>query len=251
MTGLAASLLVMTMAAAAQTTAPPAFEVASVRVGEPGREMIEVVPGSVTMRHARLNAVIRWAYEVMDYQISGPAWLNDVWFDISAKAGAPVKEAELRVMMQALLAERFKLTLHRQTKEIPALILTVGKGGHKMTPVEAADVDDATSFKTGKMSLTGQGATLRQLITFLSREIRNPIIDQTGLTGRYNYALDINAYVTEEIMKSAGPNGGPPPDAPSIIAQAMQAQLGLRLDSKKAPVEMLIVDSIERAPTGN
>jgi uncharacterized protein (TIGR03435 family) len=250
MTGLAASLLAMTMAAAAQPTAPPAFDVASVRVGEPGRETIEAVPGSVTMRHVRLNAVIRWAYEVMDYQISGPAWLNDVWFDISAKAGAPVKDPELRVMMQTLLADRFKLTLHRQTKEIPALILTVGKSGHKLTPVETADVDDASSFKTGKMSLTGQGATVRQLIAFLSREIHNPIIDQTGLTGRYNYALDINAYVTEEIMKSAGP-GGVPPDAPSIIAQAMQAQLGLRLDSKKAPVEMLIVDSIERTPTGN
>jgi uncharacterized protein (TIGR03435 family) len=251
MTRIAAGFLAMTLAAAAQPANSPAFDVASIRVGQPGRETIEAVPGSITMRNVRLNAVIRWAYHVMDYQISGPAWLNDVWLDISAKAESPVKDADLRVMMQTLLADRFKLTLHRQIKEIPALILTVGKSGHKLTPVETADVDDASSFKTGKLSLTGQGATVHQLIEFLSREIRNPIIDQTGLAGRYNYALDINSYVTEEMMKSAGPNGGPPPDAPSIIAQAMQAQLGLRLDSKKAPVEMLIIDRVERAPTGN
>src|SRR4051794_24358105 len=124
MTGLAATFLAMTLAAAAQLAAPPpAFDVASVRVGEPGRETTEVVPGSVTMRHVRLNAVIGWAYQVMDYQISGPEWLNDVRFDISAKAGSPVKDAELRVMMQSLLVDRFKLTFHRQIKEIPALIL--------------------------------------------------------------------------------------------------------------------------------
>ena len=150
-------------------------------------------------------------------------------------------------MLQTLLADRFKLAFHGETKEIPALILTVGKNGHKL---KATETEGSPSFKTGKMNLTGQGATVGQLTEFLSHELRNPIIDQTGLTGRYNYALDINAYVTEEIMKTAGP-GGVPPDAPSIIAQAMQAQLGLRLDSKKAPVEMLIIDSIERAPTGN
>jgi uncharacterized protein (TIGR03435 family) len=248
MTGRIAVLLVMAMAAAAQPAATPAFDVASIREGQPGRETVETVPGSVTMRNARLTACIRWAYNVMEYQISGPAWLNDVWFDIAAKSDAPVKEAELRVMMQSLLADRFKLTLHRQTKEISALILTVAKGGHKLTPVES---NEAPNFKTGKLTLTGQGATISQLIQFLSREIRNPIVDQTGLNGRYDYTLDINSYVTEEILKSAGPNGGPPPDAPSIIAQAMQAQLGLRLDQKKAPVEMLIIDHIERAPTGN
>jgi uncharacterized protein (TIGR03435 family) len=248
MTGFVATFLVMAMVATAQPAAAPAFDVASIREGQPGRETVETAPGSVTMRNNRLTSCIRWAYNVMDYQISGPAWLNDVWFDIAAKAGAPVKEAELRVMMQALLADRFKLTLHRETKEISALILTVAKGGHKLTPVEN---DDAPSFKTGKMTLTGQGATISQLIQFLSREIRNPIVDQTGLIGRYNYTLDINSYVTEEVMKSVGPNGGPPPDAPGIIAQAMQAQLGLRLDQKKAPIEMLIIDHIERTPTGN
>ena len=76
-------------------------------------------------------------------------------------------------------------------------------------------------------------------------------MDQTGLSGRYNYILDINSYITDEIRRSSGPNGGPPPDAPSIIAQAMQAQLGLKLDPKKAPMEMLIIDHVEKSPTEN
>jgi len=245
------AVIVFTFASLAvfgQAAATPAFEVASIRVGEPGREAIEVVPGSLTMRHVRLTACIRWAYGVPEFQVSGPAWMNDVWFDISAKAGSPASEADLRLMLQTLLADRFKFASHRQVKEIPALILTVGKNGHKLQPV---DVEGSPSFKTGKLNLIGQGATLRQLTEFLAREIRNPIIDQTGLTGRFNYTLDINSYITDEIRKSQGPNGGPPPDAPSIIAQAMQAQLGLRLDAKKAPVEMIVVDHLEKTPTEN
>jgi len=124
--------------------------------------------------------------------------------------------------------------------------MTVSKGGHKMKAVEA---EGSPSFKTGKLNLTGTGATLSQLTDFLSREIRFPIIDQTGLTGRFDYFLDIGSYVTEEMRKEGG--NGPPPDAPTIVAQAMMAQLGLKLDSKKAPVEMLIVDTLEKTPTEN
>jgi len=246
---IVAGLIALTsIVAVAQPVSPPAFDVASIRVGQPGKETIEFVPGSLTMRNVRLTACIRWAYSVTEQQISGPGWLNDVWFDITAKSEAPAKETDLRLMLQALLAERFKLTLHRQNKEISALILTVGKNGHKL---QAAETEGSPSFKTGKLNLTGQGATLSQLTEFLSRELRNPVVDQTGLTGRFNYFLDINAYVTEEIRKSGGPGGGPPPEAPSIIAQAIQAQLGLRMDSKKTPVEMLIIDHVEKVPTEN
>jgi len=240
--------LLTSIAAFAQAADPPAFEVASIRPGEPGKEVIEQVPGSLSMRHVRLTACIRWAYGVQDYQVSAPAWASDAWFDIWAKAGTPANQAELRGMLQALLAERFKLAVHRQTKELPALILTVGKNGHKLQPVEN---EGSPSFKTGKLSLTGQGATIGQLTEFLSRELRSPVIDQTGLSGRFNYVLDIASYVTEEMRKSQGPDGGPPPDAAGVVAQAIQAQLGLKMDSKKAPVEMLVIDHLEKAPTEN
>lgn len=240
------ALIAAFLAASVQAAESPAFDVAAIKTAQPGREGIQTEPGSVTMRNVRLNDCIRWAYGVAEFQVSGPAWLDEVRFDIFAKAGSPVPEADLRAMMQTLLAQRFHLAVHRQKKEIAALILTVSKSGHKLQPV---DTEGSPSFKTGKMTLTGQGATVEQLTSFLSNAIRNPIIDETGLKGRYNYSLDINAYVTEEMLKSAGQ--GPPADAPTIIAQAVQAQLGLKLDSRKAPVEMVVVDHMDKAPTEN
>ena len=105
----------------------PAFEVASVRPGQPGKEAIDHVPGSLTMRNVRLTAAIAWAYDAQDYQVSGPGWLEDTRFDIAAKAGSPVPPAELRKMLQTLLSDRFQLNLHRQPKDLPALVLTVGR----------------------------------------------------------------------------------------------------------------------------
>jgi uncharacterized protein (TIGR03435 family) len=225
------------------------FEVASVKVVPPERgESIQTGADSVTMRHARLVRCIGWAYEMRDDQVVGPSWLNDVWVDITAKAPGEAKNAELRAMMQNLLEERFKLASHRQIKELPSLVLTVGKSGHKM---EAVDAEGSPSFKTGNLNLTGKGATLAQLTEFLSKELRFPVIDQTGLTGRFNYFLDIGSYVTEEMRKESQQVNGPPADGPSIVAQAIQAQLGLKLDSKKMPVDTLVVDRIEKTPSDN
>jgi uncharacterized protein (TIGR03435 family) len=224
------------------------FEVASIRPAEPKGEWMEVVPGSLTMRSLRMISVIRWAYGIQEYQVSGPGWLTEARFDIVAKAGTPAPDAELRLMLRALLADRFKLAFHHETRELPSLIVTVGKNGHKLKP---NDVEGSPSFKSGKMTLTGDGATVTQLTDFLSREMRQPVVNQTGLTGRFNYFLDVNAYITDEVRRSNGPGGGPPPEATSLIAQAIQAQLGLKIEGRNAPVEMLIVEWIERTPTEN
>jgi uncharacterized protein (TIGR03435 family) len=242
------ALLFASLVLAAPPDTAPAFEVASIRPAQPAKPRIDLAPGSITMRSYGLRACIQWAYNVQDVQVDGPGWLNEAQFDIVAKAAGPATEAEMRVMMQTLLADRFKLALHRETREVPTLVLSVAKNGHKLQPVET---QDPPSFQTGKLNLTGKGATVAQLAEFFSRELRKPVIDQTGLTGRYNYFLDINAYVTEEIRKSEGPGGGGPPEAPSIIAQALQAQLGLRLESKKMPVEVLVIDRIEKTPSEN
>jgi uncharacterized protein (TIGR03435 family) len=142
-----------------------------------------------------MNACIAWAFDLEEPQIVGPNWLNDATFDIFAKSADPATEADLRRMLQTLLADRFKLTAHRETRETPALILVVSSKGHKL---KRAEKPGDPSFRTGKMSLTGEGATLSELTQFLSRELHEPVIDQTGLNGLFNYTLDINAYVTEE-----------------------------------------------------
>jgi uncharacterized protein (TIGR03435 family) len=219
------------------------FEVASIRPSQEGKEKIDHVPGSIVAHNSRLTALIAWAYSVQEYQVSGPGWLNDARFEISAKASTPAAEKELRAMLQALLAERFKLGLHRTTKEMQALIMTVGKDGHKLHPPG----QDDPNFDTGKLRLSAKNAEISQLTNFLSREIHLPIVDQTGLTGRFDYSLDINKYVTEEMQR--GP--GPPPEAPQIIARAFQEQLGLKLESRKTPIEVLVIDHIEKLPTEN
>jgi len=243
-------IFLLPIAAAAQPAGPAAFEVASIKASPPGQGQpgppIEPGPSSLTMRHIRMNACLSWAFEIEEPQIAAPSWTNDVVFDVFAKAARPVEEAELRKMLQTLLAERFQLTYHRETKEIPALTLVVSSKGHKLTP---ADKPGDPSFKTGKMSLTGTGATLGELTMFLSRELHEPVIDQTGLKGLFNYKLDINAYVTEEMLKTGG--DGPPLEANSIIAQAMQAQLGLKVEAKKTAVSMFVVDHLEKSAIEN
>ncbi len=239
-------LFLSSISALAQPAPQAAFEVASVKASQPGRQSIEAGPSNLTMRGIRMNTCIGWAFNIQDAQIIGPNWLSDVAFDIFAKSAGPAPEAELRKMLQTLLADRFKLAFHRETREIPALILVVSSKGHKLKP---ADKPGEPSFKTGKMSLTGEGATLSELTQFLSHELREPVIDQTGLKGLFNYTLDINAYVTDEIKKSGG--DGPPLEANSIIASAMQEQLGLKVEAKKTPVTMLIVEHLEKSPTEN
>src|SRR5215813_2767809 len=167
--------IALLLLAFSSANAQPAFDVASIRAADGNGTYVKVVPGSVSMR-MRFISCIAWAYRVQEFQISGPGWLADTWFDISAKSGTPAQEEELRLMMRTLLADRFKLAFHRENKEMQALILTVSKTGHKLTP---NDVEGKPSFKTGKMNLTGDGATLSQMAEFLSREMRYPVIDQT------------------------------------------------------------------------
>jgi len=173
--------------------------------------------------------------------------MNDARFDILAKAASPAPESELRLMLQTLLADRFKLALHQETRDTPVLLLTVNKNGHKL---QETTTEGSPPFKTGKMNLTGAGASIAQMTEFLSRELRTPILDQTGLTGKYNYFLDIGSFVSDEIRRNM-PRDGPPLEGPGIISQAMQEQLGLKLNSAKAPIAVLVIDRIEKEPTEN
>src|SRR4051812_29255283 len=125
MTRILTSLLLLTpLSAFAQPASRPAFDVASIKPSQPGRERIEHAPGSLTMRNVRLAGVIRWAYDLPEFRVSGPGWMNDTWFDILAKAATPVEEPELRSMLRTLLEDRFHLETHRQPKEMSALVLT-------------------------------------------------------------------------------------------------------------------------------
>jgi uncharacterized protein (TIGR03435 family) len=253
MSGSAALVFLTTIIAVGQPHTS-AFDVGSIRLSPPGEggrdwgpQSIEATPGGLAIRNMRLADTIRWAYNVQPYQVVAPSWTNDVRFDISAKAASAAPESELRLMLQSLLADRFKLALHQEIRELPVLLLTVNKNGHKL---QQTTTEGTPSFKTGKMNLTGAGASISQLTEFLSREVRTPVVDRTGLTGKYNFFLDIGSFVTDEIRRNM-PRDGPPLEAPGIISQAMQEQLGLKLNSSKAPITVLVIDQVEKVPTEN
>src|SRR5215471_5293891 len=153
-------------AAAAFGASAPAFEVASIRpvqattmapgMGQHGvgREIIQVGPDSVTMRNASLRTMTRWAYHVTEYQVSGPDWIGSDRFDLSAKAPSAATEDQLREMMHTLLADRFKLTAHKTSKEMQAFVLQVGKGGPKFKESGSAGEGDVAADKNYVLTVT-------------------------------------------------------------------------------------------------
>jgi uncharacterized protein (TIGR03435 family) len=241
-------ILVAFMAGAAWGQA--AFEVASVKVNQLGksggegsrRENLQVSPGTVTMRNLSLRSTIRWAYHVFDYQITGPDWLGSERYDIIAKAKGPATEEEMRPMMQALLAERFKLTLHRQTKEVSAYVLVVAKGGPKFKE-SPGEGDPLLEPNQKTMSFSAKRVPISFMIDHLSDLFHAPIVDMTGLKGHYEVTIDVAKYMAE--MQS---HGDVPPDPQALIVRGLQDELGLKLEPKKTSVDLLIIDGAEKLP---
>jgi uncharacterized protein (TIGR03435 family) len=229
--------------------APPAFDVASVKVSEIGRmggegsrrESISTEPGSLTMRNVNMVSAIGWAYGVEQYEVSGPGWMRIERYDIVAKAAAPAPEDQLRLMLQTLLANRFQLALHREEKAMPTYILTVAKGGPKF---HESTTEGQPEFQAvpNRMSAVAQRFPVSQLVVMLQRILQAPVVDKTGLKGRYDISVNLAQYVSTPIQRD---------DVASVVVGAVQDLLGLKMEEKKAPVDMVIVDHAERVPTEN
>jgi uncharacterized protein (TIGR03435 family) len=238
--------IVLLVAGFLQVCAAQTFEVASIRAsqfqsadGEGGRrESIQTSVDRLTMRNVTLQSCIGWAYNVQDFQIAGS--LSADRFDIVAKAGAPVTIPTLRSMLGALLAERFKLTFHRDTKELSSLVLVAAKGGPKL---RAASESAPGVLQPNRATMVAKHASMPEFISTLAGPLRNPVIDKTGLTGRYDFTVDLNPYI-------AGANPGEQPDMVEV-ASALREQLGLNLESRKERVEILVIDHAEKNPSGN
>jgi len=231
----------------------PAFEAASIkpdpraRMGGEGsrKQSTTEDPGRITLVNATLQSCIRIAFEIKDYQVSGPSWLEEDRFDISAKAADAVPAKELHRMLQRLLAERFKLEYHTVKKELPAYVLEVGKNGPKFH--ESKTEGEFSATPTGRTSATFERAQVSQLVDMLTQVLHMPIIDETGLKGKYDVAVDMTSYLPDNFEHSSGP----PPDLAGIVMAAVQNELGLKLESRKVPLDMIVVDHMERTPTEN
>jgi uncharacterized protein (TIGR03435 family) len=217
--------------------------------------MLDNPGGGFTATNVPLKALIWAAYRVQDYQVSGgPGWTDSERFDVSAKPGHPITRQQTDLALQALLADRFHLVIDRQQKELPIYALTLAKGALKVAKLDRAPQEGDGDFRAGGGHLIGQGVSMSDLASMLSGIMGRPVRDTTGVSGIFDVKLDW----TPESFRSRSldpdrrdEHGLPPPDpnGPSIFT-AMQEQLGLKLESKKGPVEMLVIVSAER-PSAN
>ncbi len=244
-------------------------------------------PGRVSFEGLTLKNLLSTAYAVKTYQISGPGWLDTDRYDIVAKIPEGTTKEQFNVMLQNLLSERFHLALHREKKDLPLYELSLAKSGPKMkSSIEdpnAPGLGPDGPLPPGKEGfpqlppgrpnmamMIGRGSArvvarvqpVSRLADMLGNQLAGPVIDKTGLTGTYDYTL--------EFAPEAGSVGllGPPPpaggdpglsrsgvadgqsEAPNLFT-AVQEQLGLKLDKKKGPLDVLVIDGAERTPAEN
>lgn len=279
------------------------FEVASIKPSAPQpmgniRMSINTDGGMARYNGIPLRDLIRLAYRVKDFQLEGPDWMGGERFDIVAKLPEGAKEDQIPEMLQSLLAERFKLTLHRDNKEHAIYALIVGKNGPQLkaaevqtrdanspaSPAPGGGPDNAPAKGTASVRTGGPGgvagnpprgammfmldpagvhlkapaATLANVADALSRFTERPIVDMTGIQGQYEFDLTFAPEKMPNGPRGAGPMPGPAGDRPADAAAEPAASVadvvqryGLKLDPRKAPMEVLIIDHIEKTPTEN
>ena len=227
----------------AQPTAPRAvpqsFDIASVKPNQAGGESRRAgssAGGQFNASNVTLRLLISRAYGVAEAQIrGGPGWIDTDTFDIAARANTPLEMSreELRPCLQELLADRFRLTIHREVKERPVLSLVAAKRGATLTEHAGEGTPGiGASTGSGKAEITGRKATMARLAEYLSGQVGRPVVDNTGLTGEYDFRVQ---WTTED-----GANG------PSIFS-ALEEQLGLKLNAARGPIDTIVVDRAERA----
>ena len=247
-----------------QTATPPAFEVASVKASSPeSRGMtISTDPGRLTAFNATLKFLIQTAYHVREDQVTGgPKWLDSTRYDVVAKIPVGAEDEDYRAMLQTLLADRFQLSLHRETRMRPAYQLMVAKGGVKIKDASASGAPDAgrggakaKGAKLDKGKISATQISMAQLAGILSNALGGPVQDQTGISGLFDVELRWTPDERDAVIVKPGaqPQESKPPSDPSgpSLFAALAEQLGLRLEVHPAPVEILV---IERAhfPSGN
>ncbi len=240
----AATLVAVLGASAAQAQdVHPEFEAASIKLNtsESGSSSTNGSKGQVVFTNVSLKRLIERAYEVKPFQVTCPGWAENVKFDIAAKYPPDTKSADRVLMLRTLLEQRFKLAVHRESKEMPGYALVVAKGGSKLQPVEAGG--SSTSTNGGRvLTLTAKKTSMGQLADLLARDLSVMVVDQTGMDGVYDFDL---RWSNEE--RNTGDDAEP---APSLFT-AVQEKLGLRLQSQKVPVPVIVVDHVERMPVEN
>jgi uncharacterized protein (TIGR03435 family) len=224
----------------------PKFEVASVKVNRTEGEQQHYprfANGKLIAENATMRSILQVAYGLTAIQITGPGWLDSDHFDLAATSPQGVPDTELMPMLQSLLKDRFNFTAHNEKKEMPVYDLVVLKEGPKFSLFDAAHIpptparNGASSMIIGAMTMTGLAGDLTSTVGRL-------VLNKTGLEGRYFCAVTFSPLTTQANDNATGSG------ALDIFA-AIQLQLGLKMESAKEPVDILVVDHAERVPTEN
>ncbi len=246
--------------ALAQTAKPPSFEVASVKPAAPccapgqWRES-KVLDDRIDFRYVTMKYCIAAAYGLKEYQVSGPAWITETRYDILAKAPAGTRKEQIPAMLQTMLEERFKLEVHREKKEFNVFAIVVGKGGPKLTesPKESENQGGASygiSMQNTVGKLECKRANMTSLAATLPRFVGRPVVDQTGLTGRYDFDLEFSPDDMKGMRVEAPPPGLPTAEFGMSIFTSIQ-KVGLKLEPQKVPLDSVVVDRGEKTPIEN
>ena len=241
------TLLALTLSTGLATG--PAFDVASIKTVPPApgdyhADLGTASHGAVTLTNATLSQCLRFAFAINnDDQIAGPDWIKsrDVRFNIMAKAPPDTPLPELRRMLQTLLSSRFQMTIHHEDREQRFLALVIAKKGLKMHETQAES--DAPGGRQIMGAIISNRMPVEQLALLLSRFLHLPVLDLTGLTGRF----DVNLQWTPDNRPVSATESG---DQPSIFA-AVQEQLGLALEARRGPLDTIVVDRADKVPIEN
>ncbi len=226
-------------------SAPPGFETASIHPNpRVERQEAQVSPGNLVMRNQPMFFLVQWAWDLTPAQIDAPPWFADDCFDIVAKATGPADETQMRLMLQTLLADRFGLKLHKEARVMPVYAITLAKGGPKFQ--ESTTEGSFTLERKIPVILNLHHARMSDLAQGISGEVRTPVVDATGLKGRYEIHLDLSAY-----LNRTGGAGDGQFDMMSILFSGFQDLLGLKLEARKQSVDVLVIDHAEKTPTEN
>ena len=204
--------------------------------------------GRFNAKATSVKYLLEWAYDLLPAQhSSGPAWLGLERYDIEAKSPGAATDSEMKVMAQALLAEQFKLKMHHENREMPVLVLSVGKTAPKLFPPKDDEKRGMRIVprkndeqKVVAYQVVATRYSFAQLSSVFSRNFDRVIVNETGLNGDYDFTLEF-----------APDDSHPNPMDPALILDALQKQLGLVVKAQKSPVDYVVIDSVERVTAAN
>ncbi|HUB82593.1 MAG TPA: TIGR03435 family protein [Bryobacteraceae bacterium] len=258
------------------------FEVASVKPSPPVQEGnlnvgVHIDGAMVRCNFLTLINYLDMAYDVKDYQIIGPDWLVTEHFDIVGKRPEGVEgEKALRGMVASLLEDRFKMVMHRETRELPAYALVVGKGGLKIKEVPpdadggdnskvdvnvtgggrggtVVDLGGGSSISYGLNKLEAHKVSFALVVDSLAKFLDRPVVDETGLAGRYNFTLEYSVDELRNLVRASGADASRIPDfgGDQVSIFTSVESIGLKLEPRKTSVPVIVIDSIQKTPTAN